>query len=178
MGKQSNWVNQYRKDTTDLTNRKGRRCRMSSQFSSPTLRLEHDVLCNYCRSAVARVSLGGADRATSLNHLAASRTLPRKDTGRRRGNPPLVAEEALVVARSSLLFPPQIYQEGIGRPGFPLWFICKQGGLEGGAGNSKIWSPSIVVQSGKRKSLDHGLKRHWLKRKTVWVSDPNASDLT
>jgi hypothetical protein len=134
---------------------------MSSQFSSPTLRLEHDVLCNYCRSAVARVSLGGADRATSLNHLAASRTLPRKDTGRRRGNPPLVAEEALVVARSSLLFPPQIYQEGIGRPGFPLWFICKQGGLEGGAGNSKFEVPPLWSKAGNER---------------VWIMDSNVID--
>jgi hypothetical protein len=79
-------------------NRTGRRCRcrISSRFTCPTLRLQHDVLRNYCRSAVAQVSLGGADGATSLNHLAASRTLPRKAAARRRGRSPLVEEEAVV----------------------------------------------------------------------------------
>jgi hypothetical protein len=40
----------------------------------------------------ARVSLGGVDGATSLNHLADLRMLPRKVTAR-RGRPPLVEEE-------------------------------------------------------------------------------------
>jgi hypothetical protein len=68
MGKQSNSIDQYREETADLTNTTGRRCQMSSWFSSPTLRLQN-VLRNYCRTATARVSLGGADGATSLNHL-------------------------------------------------------------------------------------------------------------
>jgi hypothetical protein len=69
---------------------------MSSRFSSSTLLLEHNVLRNCCRYADARVNLGGANGATSLNHLAASRTLMRKVVGRRRGKSPLVAEEAVV----------------------------------------------------------------------------------
>jgi ligand-binding sensor domain-containing protein len=69
---------------------------MSSQFSSLTWRLEHNVLRNCYRSAAGRVSLGGADGATSYNHLVASRALPRKATTRRRGRPPLIAEEAVV----------------------------------------------------------------------------------
>jgi hypothetical protein len=69
---------------------------MSFRFSSPTLRLKHDFLRNCCRSAAARVSLGGADRATCLNHLAASRTLSRKAAAGRRGMLPLVAEEAVI----------------------------------------------------------------------------------
>jgi hypothetical protein len=39
------------------------------------------------------MSLGGADRATSFNHLIASRMLLRKATARRRGMPPLIEEE-------------------------------------------------------------------------------------
>jgi hypothetical protein len=42
----------------------------------------------------------------------------------------------------------------------------------------KILSPAFVVQSGKRKTLDHGPKCQGPKRKTTWVSDPNVSDLT
>jgi hypothetical protein len=96
MGKQSNSIDQYREETVELTNRTGRRSRMPSRFSSPTLRLQHDVLRNCNRSAAARVSLGGADGATISNHLAASRTLPRKAVARRRGRLPLVAKEAIV----------------------------------------------------------------------------------
>jgi hypothetical protein len=69
---------------------------MPSRFSSQALRLQHDVLRNCCRSAAARVSLGGADGAMSLNHLATSRMLLRKAAARRRGRPPLVAEEAVI----------------------------------------------------------------------------------
>jgi hypothetical protein len=81
----------------------------------------------------AKVSLREADEAMSLNHLAASRTLPRNAAARRRGRPPLVVEEAVVdcyatVATSSAdldLFggrgeDPLIlknYQEGIGSLG-------------------------------------------------------------
>jgi hypothetical protein len=46
------------------------------------------------------VSLRGADGATSSNHLAASRTLPRKAAARRRGRPPLVVEEAIVISQA------------------------------------------------------------------------------
>jgi hypothetical protein len=69
---------------------------MSSRFSSPTLPLHHNVLRNYFRSAAARVSIGEADGASSLNHLVASRLLPRKAAARKRGRPLLVAEEAVV----------------------------------------------------------------------------------
>jgi hypothetical protein len=41
----------------------------------------------------------------------------------------------------------------------------------------KISSPAFVVQSGKRKTLDHEPKRQWPKQKTAWVSDPNVNDL-
>jgi hypothetical protein len=69
---------------------------MLSRFSSPPLQLQHDVLHNYCGSIAARVSLGGADGAMSLNQLAASMMLLRKATGHRRGRSPLVGEEAVV----------------------------------------------------------------------------------
>jgi hypothetical protein len=96
MGKQFNWIDQYREEAVDLMNRKERRCRMQSRFSSLTLHLEHEVLCNYCRSAASRVSLEAANGVMSLNHLAASRTLPRKAAARSRGRSPLVAEEVIV----------------------------------------------------------------------------------
>jgi hypothetical protein len=69
---------------------------MPSRFSNPTLLLQHDVLRNCCRSAAAMVSLGGADGAMSLNHLAASRMLPRKVAAHTRGRMPLVADEAVI----------------------------------------------------------------------------------
>jgi hypothetical protein len=69
---------------------------MSSRFSSPTLRFEHDVLRNCCRSTAAKVSQGGVDGATGLNHLAASGTLPRKATTCSRGRSTLVAEEVII----------------------------------------------------------------------------------
>jgi hypothetical protein len=86
------------------------------------------------------VSLEGANGATSLNHLAASRTLPRKAAARRRVRPPLLAEDVVAASAADLgLFigrgeDPLIlenYQEGIGRQGFPLNFIYKRGGPEG-----------------------------------------------
>jgi hypothetical protein len=179
MGKKSTWIDQYKEETADLTNRTGRRCRcrMLSQFSCPILRLHHDILHNCCRSAATRVSLGGADGATSSNHLAASRTLPRKAAARRRGRLPLVAEEAVVgswavVAASAAnlgLFggrgeDPLIlenYQDGIGRPSFPICFIYKQGGPEGWAGNSKFQVPPLRSRAGKER---------------LWIMDPNVSD--
>jgi hypothetical protein len=62
----------------------------------PDLAPSNDVLRNCCRFAAASVSLGGAGRSTSLNHLAASRMLPRKAAARRRGRLPLVAKEVVV----------------------------------------------------------------------------------
>jgi hypothetical protein len=96
MQKKSNSIDQYREETVDLMNSTGRRCRKTSRFSSPTLHLQHDVLRDCSRSAAAKVSLEGANGATSLNNLAASRTLLRKAAARRRGRPPAVAEEDVI----------------------------------------------------------------------------------
>jgi hypothetical protein len=123
------------------------------------------------------VRLGRADGATSLNHLAASRTLPRKATTRRRGRPSLVAEEAVVgslaaVAASAAdlgLFGnrgegPLIlenYQEGLGDL-VSLCFIYKRGGPEGGAGNSKFQVPPLWSKAGNER---------------LWIMDTNERPL-
>jgi hypothetical protein len=46
------------------------------------------------------------------------------------------------------------------------------------SGEFEISSPAFVVQSGKRKTLDHRPKCQWPKWMTAWVSDPNIIDLT
>jgi hypothetical protein len=151
---------------------------MSSRFSSPILCLQHDVLHNYCRFAATKASLRGDDEATSSNHLVASRTLPRKASAHRRGRPPLIEEEAITDSWAVVAAPTtdlglfggrgedplilEIYQEGIGRPSFPLCFIYKRGGLDGWAGNSKFQVPPLWSRAGNER---------------LWIMDPNERPL-